>query len=126
VDRFVNQDGMDFQDRTVQIDLVFTAGTSGAVPSSFIYSNGISGITLSGSNYTVALQDSYVALLGTPPGTVIQASYSASGATTAKVSAQNVTSGTAPTVTITCYEANGTATAMATGDTLYITIRLKR
>lgn len=124
MDRNVSQDGADFQDRTVHVDLVFTAGTSGAVPSTFTYSAGIASVALTSTTYVVTLQDGYVAYLN-GYGNVIQASYSASGATRAAISAQSVT-GTTPTVTITCYTAAGAAVAMATGDQLSFTIRLKR
>lgn len=124
MDRNVSQDGADFQDRTVNIDLVFTAGTSGAVPASFTYSAGVASVALSSTNYVVTLQDGYVAYLN-GHGNVIQASYATTGATRAAISAQNVT-GTTPTVTLTCYNASGTAVAMATGDQLSFTIRLKR
>jgi len=123
MDRHVSQDGADFQERTVNVDLVFTAGTSGAVPSTLTYSEGIASISLSGNNYTVTFQDGYVAYLN-GFGHVIQASYSASGATRVAPSATAVASST-PTVTLTCYEANGTAIPMATGDELHFTFKLK-
>jgi hypothetical protein len=124
MDRHVNQDLMSFQDNVVEIDLVFTAGTSGAVPSSFTFGAGVKGVAVSGNNYVVTLQDGYRAFLSGSGG-VLQASYSASGACHVNVSA-DASSATTPTLTLSCYEANGTACLMATGDILHYTFRMKR
>lgn len=125
MDRFVNQDGMDFQRNTVNVDLVFTAGTSGAVPTSFTYSEGVSKVVLSGTTYVITLQDNYVAFLNVS-GSVIQASFATSGACSVIATASAVTSATAPTVTIAPCNGAGTQVALASGDELHVTLRLKR
>jgi hypothetical protein len=126
MDRFVNQDGMDFQKNTVNVDLVFVAGTSGAVPSTFKYSDGVASVTKSGTTYIIQFQDSYVDFLNLD-GTAIQASFAASGASYAIPVAAAVSSATAPTLTIAFLSgADGTQVALASGDEAHITVRLKR
>jgi len=117
------QDGADAQSRTVNVDLVFTAGTSGAVPAALTVSNGILSVVKSSNNYVVTFQPGPVAYLN-GCGHVIQASYAANGACRVVPSAQDVAG--AGTVTLTCYESDGTATALASGDELHFTFRMKR
>lgn len=125
MDRFVNQDGMDFQKNTVTIDFQFVAGTSGAVPATFLTSDGVASAVLSGTTYVITLQDSYVKFLNVH-GTNVQASFAAAGAAYA-VPLANAVSTATPTVTIAfCKGSDGTQVALASGDTANITIRLQR
>jgi hypothetical protein len=123
MDRFLEQDGADFQTRTVGVDLKFTAGTSGAVPASLTFSAGVKSVVKSGNTYVVTFQDGYVGLLGVV-GNVLQATYSASGAVIIQPVA--VTDTTSPAVvTLQPYTAAGGAVALATGDILTCYFRFK-
>lgn len=125
MDRYTNQDGSDFQPGTVNLDLIFTASTAGAVPSSFTRAEGVDTVTKSSNDYIVALQDSYVQVLNWTVN-VVQATYNAStGACHGNVTAISVTDDT-PTVTLSFYNAAGTAVALAIGDELHVTLRLQR
>lgn len=126
MDRYINQDGMDFQ-HVVNIDLDITLGTAGAT--SGITPNvgeGILSIVSGGSGvYTVTFQDGYIGCLNITEN-VIQVSYSASGAvymtwTTAYAFASN-----AATVVLTTRTAAGAAIQPATGDRLLLTFRMMR
>ena len=123
MDRFVSQDGADFQYGTVNVDLVFTAGTSGAVPTSLTVAEGIESVTLSTNDYIVAFQDAYVRCLN-GSGFVIQATPSASTAFEVKITAISVADGS-PTVTITPSKADGTPIHLSTSDELHFTFRMQ-
>ena len=123
MDRFVAQDGRDFQDRTVQVDLVFAAGTSGAVPAALTYSAGIAKVVKSGDTYVVTFQDGYVAYLN-GYGSNLQATYSASGAVLIQPSIVTTTDGVL-VVTLQPLTAAGAAVALAAGDIASFTFRLK-
>lgn len=123
-DRYTSQDSSDFQTRVIQIDLVFTAGASGAVPALLTYSDGIKSVAVSGNNYVVTFQDGYKAFLN-GYGFVEQASVDATKAWVVKPSA-DAAAGVAPdTVTLSCYHADGTAILLQVGDVLHYTFRMK-
>jgi hypothetical protein len=124
MDRLVNQDGANFQAGVVTLDLVFTAAAAGAVPATFTYADGVLSVTKSSADYLVVLQDYYYALLGECT-IVLQAAYSATtGACEGKVTAEAVA--TAGTLTLSFFNAAGTAVALSTGDVLRCTLRLQR
>ncbi len=126
MDRFVNQDGQDWQQGTVQVDLAFTASTAGAVPASLTRSAGILSVTKSTNDYVVAFTDSYVAYLG-GYGNILQASPDPTAATFVKVTAFNANSGGAASVTLSPLKgSDGTAVALAIGDVLQFTFRFTR
>lgn len=121
-------DGLDFELRTVNVDLQFTAGTAGAVPSTLTFSKGITSVVLTSTEYLITLQDIYAAFLNVV-ATNHQATFAAAGAAYGVPTTVNVgASSTAPnTVGITfCKGSDGTAVALASGDTCYIKLRLKR
>lgn len=121
----VYNDGQHFTPGKVMVDLKFTAGASGAVPTTragFSLINGISGVVKSGNNYVVTLQDRYVKLVNWF-GDITQASYSASGAFEFKVTAVDLT---AKTITLSPCTAAGAAIALASGDILHCTFVLTR
>lgn len=119
----MNQDGKDAVEGVVTLDLVFTAGTSGAVPSTLTISDGIAKVTKSGTTYVITLQDCYGKFLNVT-GTAIQASYAAGGAAHAIPLAAATNSGT-PSVTIAFLAGDGSGqVALATGDEAHVTLRL--
>lgn len=125
MDRFVNQDGADFQPGTVNVDLIFTASTAGAVPSTLTLADGITSVVKSSNDYIVTFDDAYVRMLN-GHGFVIQASYNAStGACEVKPTAVSIDD-SSPTVTLSFFNAAGTAVALAIGDVLRFTFRLAR
>jgi len=116
---YPSQDGADALVGTEQLDLVFTAGTAGAVPSALTYSTGITSVTLSTNDYLVVFDRGYVGFLN-GFGNVIQASPSTSTANSVKVTAVDAGAGTA---TITPQKPDGTPLHLATGDKLSFTFR---
>lgn len=124
MDRYVNQDGADFQAGTVNIDLIFTAGAAGAVPSSLTVADGIASVTKSSNDYIVAFDDAYYRLLN-GYGFVIMATPAATGAWEAKITAKSVEDST-PTATLSFYDDDGDAVALAEGDILHFTFRMAR
>jgi hypothetical protein len=124
----LGQDGLDFELRTVNMDLQFTAGTSGAVPTTFTFSKGIKSVVLTSTEYLVTFQDVYGAFLNLVGANVLQATPSATTAQYGEVTTVNVgAASTSPnTVGVTFKKGDGTATALSTGDIAYITFRLKR
>jgi hypothetical protein len=125
MDRLVSQDGMDWQTNTVNVDLVFVAGASGAVPSTLALADGIAKVAKSGTTYVITLQDAYFKFLNVV-GSVIQASPATAGASVVIPVAQTVASAT-PTVTIACLAGDGSGqVALASGDEIHVTLRLKR
>ena len=128
MDAFTNQDGSSFQPGVVTIDLVFTAGTAGAVPS-FSASNsnvkkGINTVTLSTNDYLVVFNDKYAAFLG-GNGNVVQATPSKTTAFNVKCTAVNAGAGTA-TITPFTEDGNATSIHLSTGDILSFTFRFTR
>ncbi len=127
MDRFVNQDGADFQQGTVGVDLEFTAGTSGAVPTSLTRSAGIASVTKSTNDYIVVFEDGYVAYLG-GYGNVVQDSVTAAAATFVKVTAfDNANADGLAEVTLSPLKgSDGTAVALAADDVLQFHFRMTR
>lgn len=130
MDRRTNQDGADFQQGTVNVDLDVTLGTNGATTGATINrGDGILSIVLSGTGvYTVTFQDGYVDCLNIIEN-VIQATYSASGAvymTWTTGYAYSAGPPAAATVVLTARTAAGAAVTPATGDRLKLTFRMKR
>lgn len=124
----VYADGLDFTSRTVNVDLTFTAGTAGAVPTTLTRSNGIKSVVLTSTEYLVTFQDVYQEYLNVI-ATNKQATFAAAGAAYGVPTTVNVGAGsTAPnTVGITfCKGSDGTAVALASGDIATIRFILKR
>ena len=126
MDRFTSQDSSDFQLGTINIDLKFTAGTSGAVPASLTVSDGIASVVKSTNAYVVTLQDTYYRFLNATVN-VVQATPAAGGACLYSIT-HDVTNGTTPTITVQPRSADGsyTAVALASGDVITCTFRLAR
>jgi hypothetical protein len=124
----LGQDGLDFELRTVRADLVFTAGTSGAVPAALTFAKGIKSVVLTSTEYLITFQNVFAAFLGVT-ATVLQATPSASTAQYGEPTTVNIgKASTSPnTLGITFKKgSDGTAAALSTGDTVYINIKLKR
>lgn len=118
----MSQDGADCQVGTLNIYLQMTAGTSGAAPSTFTTATGITGVTKSSNDYIVAFDSAYLKLVDFDIH-VLQASYNAStGACSGNITAVSFDDST-PTVTMSFYNAAGTAVALATGDVLRATFK---
>lgn len=113
----VSQDAGDLQIGIVNVYLEFTADTSGAVPSTFTTATGIVSVTKSTNDYIVLFDSAYLKLLDFN-GSVLQASFAASGACYVNASATSFTDDS-PTVTVSPYKgSDGTAVALAEGDVL--------
>jgi hypothetical protein len=118
----MSQDGRDAQDNTFQIDMVFVAGTAGAVPSTFEVGDGIKSVSLSGTTYTITVEDGFGTFLNVT-GSNIQATYAASGACSLIPLAVDTTAGT---VAVQFMAGDGSgAVHLAAGDEAHITLRLK-
>lgn len=102
--------------------LQFTAGTSGAVPSTFTRARGIASVVKSTNDYVITLSKGGRLVNWTSPK-VIQASPSTSGAWEVKVTAEDTL--TAKTITISPYTTAGVAVALATGDILRFEFEIK-
>ena len=102
--------------------LQFTAGTSGAVPSTFTRARGIASVVKSTNDYIITMSKGYTAVLDCD-AKVLQASSSTTGAWEAKMTAEDVA--TNKTITISPYTAAGSAVALASGDVLRVTFSLK-
>lgn len=114
---YASQDGADLQVGTVSIYLQFTAGTSGAVPSTFTTSTGIVSVTKSTNDYIVLFDSAYLKLVDFSVH-VLQASFAAAGACYGNVTATSFADST-PTVTLSFFKgSDGTAVALAEGDIL--------
>lgn len=113
--------------REITSRMVVTLGTSGAIPTTdpvYTVADGIISLSSAGSGV-------YTATLGRGAPTLVsfrcetkQASYSASGACSGRLTTDNVAAST-PTVVFTTQTAAGAAVQPATGDKLYITIVTK-
>jgi len=124
----ISQDAADFTDRSVNVDLVFTAGTSGVVPTALTRSRGIKSVVLTSTEYLITLQDVYGEFLNALI-TLKQASFSAGAGCYGVVSTLNVgAASTAPnTVGITFLKgSDGTAVVVATSDIVAVRLMLKR
>lgn len=133
MDRFVNQDGAAFQIGVVEVDVIFTAGVSGAVPSTFSDFTACDGLdqttpmALAATGlYTVNLADAYVRLLPGSSFQVVQATYDASHGCRGEINAVSVAD-TTPTVQFQCVRNDtGAAVAVTAGDVVMIHLRLQR
>jgi hypothetical protein len=110
------QDSADSQYGIQRLYLQFTAGTDGAVPSTFTTATGIASVTKSTNDYIVAFDSAYLKLLN-GSGFVIMATPAATGAWEAKITATSFAD-SSPTVTLSFYDDDGDAVALATGDIL--------
>ncbi len=122
------QDGLDFTSRTVNVDLTFTAGTAGAVPTTLTRSNGIKSVVLTSTEYLVTFQDIYQELLNVEI-TIQQASFSAAASCYGVISSANVGAGsTNPnTVGITFLKgSDGTAVVATINDIVRVRFNMKR
>lgn len=120
-----SQDGTDAQYGTVEIDLVFTAGAAGAVPSTLDSSTGITSVTKSTNDYLVVFDQTYVKFLG-GSGNIIQASVDATKAYEVKHTAANAGAAGGATVTLSPSNAAGTAQPLVSGDILSYQFRFTR
>lgn len=106
----------------IEIDLVFTAGASGAVPSTLTASTGITSVTKSTNDYLVVFDQTYLLALG-GSGNVLQASVDATKAFTVKMTAVNAGASGGATATVSPYNASGTAQPLVSGDILSFQFR---
>lgn len=122
------QDCLDATEGSANVDLVFTAGTSGAVPTSLTRSRAIASVVLTSTQYLVTFQDVWQELLNVQIS-LQQASFSAAAGCYGVVSAANVGAGsTSPnTIGITFLKgSDGTAVVAATGDIIRVRFNFKR
>lgn len=110
----VYMDEQSFTPGRVTVDLEFTAGTSGAVPSTLTRAKGIASVTKSTNDYIVTFQDAYVAYVNGYGG-IIQASVDATKAFRLAVTAVSLAN---KTVTLSPTAADGTAQPLVSGDIL--------
>jgi hypothetical protein len=107
--------------------LVFTAGTSGAIPTTFTYNAGFGSVTLSSPGaITVHLQDSYVALVQFD-GSIQQGTFDKTHACEVDLKTDLVADATDPRVVVEMRTDDGTAALadMATGDIFRLHLTLK-
>jgi hypothetical protein len=128
MNRTLYQDNGSLDKRTCDLHLKFTAGTSGAIPSTFTYAEGIAAVELTTTGTVkVSLQDSYVALLNVY-GTIKQASASTATAAYFELLTDDVAPSsvaTTPSLTVVMRRPDtGALVDMATGDVFYMTIEL--
>lgn len=111
-------------DGITNIDLVFTSGASGAVPSKLTRSNGIKTITRSGTGaYDGVLRSSYVQSINAI-GSIVQASYAAAGACEIRITADTIaTDGKFSFVTV--KGTDGSVVDMSSGDVIRLTLRIQ-
>ena len=124
----LSQDGLDFTERTANVDLTFTASTSGAVPTTLTRSKGIKSVVLTSTEYLVTFQDIYAELLNVEI-TIQQASFSASASCYGVISSANVGAGsTSPnTVGITFLKgSDGTAVVATINDIVRVRFNMHR
>lgn len=121
MDRFLYTDRGALEKRTCDLYLVFTAGTSGVIPTTFTHAEGFGTITLDSTGVITAnLQDTYYDLLFCD-GRIKQASASVSTASRVELKTNSVTSGTAPLVTVNLLASDDGAVAdMGTGDIFFL------
>lgn len=124
----VTADGLDFTEHSVNVDLTFTAGTSGAVPTTLTRSKGIKSVVLTSTEYLITFQDIYQEYLGVNVANK-QATFAAAGVQQGVPTTINIgAASTSPnTLGITFTKgSDGTAVVLASGDTCTINIKLKR
>jgi hypothetical protein len=120
-DRLAYQDSADFHPGVVIINLQFTAGTSGAVPSRTAAGSRFAGITsvvLSGTGlYTVTFQDTWYSVIAVQSG-VYQATFDK---THGGMFTSTPTLTTTSSVALQCRstDGNGTAVALTSGDVMW-------
>lgn len=112
-----SQDGANAQVGKITVDLEFTAGASGAVPTTLTRQTGITSVTKSTNDYIVKFDDTFVAFTG-GSGNVVQASVDATKAFEVKHTAFNAQAAGGASVTISPYNAAGTAQPLVVGDIL--------
>ena len=127
-DRLGYQDSADFHPGIVFINLQFTAGTSGAVPSRTATGSrfaGVSSVVLTATGvYTVTFQDTWYSVISVNSG-VYQVTYDKThGGQFTSTPAQTLTSG----VVLQCRstDGNGTAVALTSGDVMWAVFKLAR
>ena len=112
------------------IDIQYTCGTSGAVPT---FPSGLTKavadiilvIVLLGTGVlTITFRDAWERLVNVN-GQILQASYSASGACGIKITTNNVETAGTQTLILTFVTAAGAAVNPASGDVVYLTITLQ-
>lgn len=102
--------------------LQMTAGTSGAVPTTFTRARGIASVVKSTNDYIITLEKGGRLVDWNEPH-VIQASPSTSGAWEVKVTAEDTL--TNKTITLSPYTTAGVAVALATSDVLRFSFQIK-
>ena len=127
-DRQLYQDGADFHPGTAEINLQFTAGTSGAVPLRTATGSrfaGIATVVLTATGvYTVTFQDKWYSVIGVESG-VYQVTYDKThGGMFTSTPAQTLTTG----VVLQCRstDGNGTAVALTSGDVMWAVFKMAR
>lgn len=109
----------------VRLNLKWTSGASGAVPAALTLYAGVTSVTHGATGvYTILLDDACVAFEGMDV-TIIQAADSASGACTARVTADNTTDPDTRTLVIKTVTAAGAAVEPASGDVICLTLHLQ-
>lgn len=127
-DRKGFQDGADFHPGTFFINLQFTAGTSGAVPTRTATGSrfaGVSTVVLSGTGlYTVTFQDTWYSILGYEAG-VYQATYNVAhcGQFT---STPALTTGSSVALQGRTMDGVGTAAALTSGDVMWAIFKMAK
>jgi len=111
-------------DGITNMDLVFTSGASGAVPTTLTRSNGIKSVTKNGTGtYDVVLRAPYTLSMGFS-GSIKQASYSTGAASVINVTADTIATDGKFTF-VTGKGTDASAVDMSAGDVLHLTIRLQ-
>jgi hypothetical protein len=124
-DRRLYQDGGSFHPGEARINLEFTAGTSGAVPSTLTRRAGIASVVLSGTGlYTVTFQDTWFSALGFDYE-ILQATYTNTHGGMITVTPTGFTTSSCA-LQVRSTDGNGTAVALTSGDVLKATFRMAR
>jgi hypothetical protein len=118
--------GGTLQSEVVEIEFEMTAGTAGAVPTTFTRSRGIASVTLSTNDYLFVFDETWVAFFA-PAISITQATPATTTPKQAVMSAYNSTATGGATCTISPYRPDdGTALHLSTSDVLKITFRMQR
>ena len=115
-----SQDEKTAQYGRVEIDLMFTAGASGAVPAVLTVSTGITSVVKSTNDYIVTFDQTYLQFVS-GGGNVVQAIVNAAAAFEVKHTAFNAQANGGATVTVSPQTAAGAATPLLVGDILQYT-----
>ncbi len=108
----------------VPLNLVFTSGASGAVPTTLTRSNGFSTVTRSGTGtYDVVLREVWQASIQAV-GTVVQSTWAAAGAAVVNITADTIATDGKFSFN-TCKVTDGTAVDMSSGDILRLSLDLQ-